>query len=64
MYIITEKFKTIKHKLPTKVFLEDIRVIFSPSLKDTLLTIQYEIYADNYPDVISGDLSIKVVKNH
>ena len=64
MYIITEKFKTIKHKLPTKVFLEDIRIIFPPSLKDTVLTIQYEIYADNYPDVISGDLSIKVVKNH
>lgn len=64
MYIITENFKTIKHKLPTKVFLEDIRIIFLPSFKDTLLTIQYEIYADNYPDVISGDLSINVVKNH
>ena len=64
MYIITEKFKTIKHKLPTKVFLEEIRIIFPPSLKDTLLTIQYEIYADNYPDVISGDLSIKVVESH
>ncbi|MFJ7891377.1 helix-turn-helix domain-containing protein [Lysinibacillus xylanilyticus] len=63
-YIITENFKTIKHKLPTKVFQEDIRIVFPPSLEDTLLTIHYEIYADNYPDVISGDLTIKVVKNH
>lgn len=64
MYIITEKLKTIKHKLPKRVFLEDVRIIFPPSLIDTLLTIQYEIFSDNYPDVISGDLQIKVVKNH
>ncbi|MCM3390690.1 ATP-binding protein (plasmid) [Ureibacillus chungkukjangi] len=63
MYIITEKIAKLKHKLTTKVFLEDIRIVFLPEFEEKEITIQYEIYADNYHDVISGDLSIKVVRN-
>lgn len=62
LYIITEKFNTIKHKLTTELFEEAIRVVISPKLIGSNFSIQYEIYADNFPDVISGDLTIKVIK--
>lgn len=62
LYIITEKFNTIKHKLTTELFEEAIRVVISPKLIDSNFSIQYEIYADNFPDVISGDLTIEVIK--
>ncbi|MFL0584939.1 helix-turn-helix domain-containing protein [Solibacillus silvestris] len=61
MFVITETVGTIKHKLPTEAFIENIRITFTPELIDSLITIQYELYADNYPDIISGDLTIKVV---
>lgn len=64
MYIVTEKIDTIKHKLPTQLFKEKIRIIFFPKLINSMLTIQYEIYADNYPDVISGDLFIEVIEKY
>ncbi|PAD44843.1 hypothetical protein [Shouchella clausii] len=62
LYVITEKVNTIQHKLPTELFQEEIRVVIFPLLIDSNLSIQYEIYADNYPDVINGNLSIKVIK--
>lgn len=61
MFVITETVGTIKHKLPTEAFIENIRITFTPELIDSLIPIQYELYADNYPDIISGDLTIKVV---
>ncbi len=61
MFVITETVGTIKHKLPTEAFIENIRITFTPELIDSLITIQYELYAENYPDIISGDLTIKVV---
>lgn len=63
IHIITEDIKTIKHKLLTELFREEIRVVFFPNLIGSILPINYEIYADNYPDVISGQLSIEVIKS-
>ncbi|WP_176087250.1 AlbA family DNA-binding domain-containing protein [Virgibacillus dokdonensis] len=63
LYIITEKINTIKQKLPTELFQEEIRLVIFPKFIDSNISIQYEIYADNYPEVINGNLSIKVIKS-
>lgn len=63
IYIVSAEINSIKHKLHTELFREEIRVVFFPNLTGSILPINYEIYADNYPDVINGQLSIEVIKS-
>ncbi|HLR79163.1 MAG TPA: ATP-binding protein [Bacillota bacterium] len=63
IYIVSAEINSIKHKLHTELFREEIRVVFFPNLIGSIIPINYEIYAENYPDVINGQLSIEVIKS-
>ncbi|WP_338652678.1 ATP-binding protein [Sporosarcina psychrophila] len=59
-YTITENIEIIRHKQITSLFDEDIRLALKPEIIGDKIPIQYEIHAENLPDVITGELEIRV----
>lgn len=61
-YVITQSVDDLRHKKLLPLFSEDIRVVAMPFLIDQEISIYYELFVDNFPDKIQGQLSLKVVR--